>query len=93
MKALSDDEQAQKKGVVTIDYWVGCRKVDPNVLDVFRNVHHMAEAFPLRVVAVHFCYDISQIRPIVILVQNVLMKDFRLRFRTHYGTQASNSSI
>ena len=83
---LEGDELAQKRGIVIVDYCVGFRKVDPKLLDTFRNIGMLTEALPVRTVAVHFCYDISQIRPLALFIQNALALDFRLRFRTHYGT-------
>ena len=86
MKMLDSDEQAQKKGIVIIDYWVGIRTIPPSVREAFSNVHIVTESLPVRLVAVHFCYDIAQLRPMMLFIQTALSKDLRLRYRAHYGT-------
>ena len=82
---LEKDEQAQKKGIVVIDNCIGYNHVEEKLFDKVRNVPILLDALPLRIAALHFCYDIPQLRPVAFLIQNVINKDIRLRFRAHYG--------
>ena len=85
MKALESDESAQIKGFIKINYHVGCRKIDPKFFDAYRHRRMHSDALPHRVVAAHFCYDVSELQPMALFMQNIISKDHRLRFRTHYG--------
>ena len=85
MTAIEDDECSQKKGMVAIDYSVGCRQIYPKSFDAFRNMSLVSEALPVRTASVHFCYDSAQFRAVAIFIQNAMNKELRLRFRAHCG--------
>ena len=85
METISRDEEAQKKGFVCILDWVGCRHVHSTILDCFRKMRIIMDALPVRLVAMHSCYDISQLRPMMFFIQNTVGRAIRLRFRAHYG--------
>ena len=86
MLAAENDENHQQKGIVAVLYNVGCRTMNPKLLDVLKHIRIIVDAIPMRVVAVHFCYDIPNMRPMALLMQNIMIGDHRLRFRSHYGT-------
>ena len=85
MSVLEDDESAQKKGLVTITYYVGCPSVDKKLLGALQHMHVIDDAVPLRTVGMHLCYDIPQLRPVALVTQRVIGRNNRLRFRAHYG--------
>ena len=86
MNAIQDDERAQEKGIIVIGYHIGSTKVDAKFLEVMKHIRILTDAIPIRTAAVHLCYDNPHLRPVVLLIQNALNKDHRLRFRAHYGT-------
>ena len=85
VSAVEDDEDVQKRGFINISYHVRSKTMDPPAIGILRNLHLMADALPIRLAGVHYCYDNPQLRPIALLIQHALGKDSRLRFRAHYG--------
>lgn len=84
MVALEDVE-SQKKGLVLLAYNVdagGLSKMDP--MGIPSGVKFMA-AIPMRITAVHFCYNDPATSPFLTLTKYVIGRESRLRFRTHYG--------
>ena len=84
--AMLEDESAQKKGIVMLQYLVGRAETHPKFLDLFKYSNLLTEGLPFRVAGVHFCYDLRELRPFMFLAQQVASRDYRVRFRAHYGT-------
>ena len=85
MTAIEQDEHVQKKGFIAIGYRIGCDQGDPTFFETFKHMPILTEALPFRTVAVHFCYEHSQLRPLALLIQNAINAVDRLRFRVHFG--------
>ena len=86
MTVLENDETAQKKGFVAVAYHVGCSSMSPAALEGFRKRPILRDAIPLRLAALHYCYDNPKLRLIALFAQNFISKEHRLRFRAHFGT-------
>ena len=82
-----DDEEAQKKGVVLVFYNVGLCAPEKDYSELMRHMHMVSEALPYRAAANHYCYDDVRIRAAMALLQLILGKNHRLRFRSHFGTR------
>ena len=85
MNAL-EDEEVQKKGFVIVGYYVGSQGTDRHFREVMKHGRMLQDALPHRTPGVHFCFDDPRLRPLALFVQNVMSKDYRLRFRIHYGS-------
>jgi hypothetical protein len=83
MSSISDDEDAQKRGVVGLIYAMGLFKMD---LPLIRKVAKLRNAFPVRFDSIHLCYDIPQLLPLVSLGMIIMGARSRMRFRSHYGS-------
>ncbi|CAJ1947157.1 unnamed protein product [Cylindrotheca closterium] len=81
------DEETQKRGVVVVYYALAQRAYDGRnnrpvqLLKAF-------ESLPARVVATHFCYDNSAMKPLLNLLSNHMETKMLCRFRSHYGQHA-----
>jgi hypothetical protein len=85
MNALTDEE-IQRKGFVKVIYNVGMRKMPTLDTDLFfKGVPTVVEALPLRMAAMHYCYDDPKIRPALSILQHSIGRAGRVRFRAHYG--------
>ena len=81
-----EDEEAQKKGIVTIFYTVDVEAMEPLYFEVLSKVrHYLNDCLPYRNAAVHYCYNNPAVRPALNMLQIIAGKQNRLRFRTHYG--------
>ena len=78
------DEETQRRGIVTVVYSVGPLRILQD-LSVTQRVHSMREGIPQRISGVHFCYEDVRARPLVACLQLVLGKNIRGRFRPHLG--------
>ena len=89
MKAL-EDEETQKKGFVKVVYYVGMDTMPNFDADLmFKGAPSLFEALPFRMAAMHCCYDEPLIRPAISVVQHVIGRAGRVRFRAHYGEFAN----
>lgn len=77
-----EDEELQKKGVVSIVYLVGTQ-IDRQA--AWAEPRLMA-TMPMRECAVHICYDNILMSPIVALARFAVGTFTRLRMRTYYGS-------
>ena len=80
----AEDENVQKKGIVTIGYNVSAvfTKV---IQDVIVNFHYIRDGIPIRWVVYHYLYNSPTVRIAMSLIQSIAGKDVRLRFRDQYG--------
>jgi hypothetical protein len=82
MNALRDEE-IQKKGTVLIIYMIGQQKFHSD------RPPKLAKAFlylPIRIVAVHICYDKKLHDLAMKLLCHKMESQLLCRFRGHYGT-------
>jgi hypothetical protein len=90
LMTMLEDEDAQRKGVVMINYNVGIGYYEDNINSDPRYKTKRANLLggvPCRPTAVHYCYDDARIRPALAAFQLFLGTYGRLRFRAHYGTK------
>jgi hypothetical protein len=80
------DEEAQKKGVVVVNYFL---QLDARTqawdTELFRHSRKLTDAMPMRGSAHHFCFDDPKLRPVMGWIQMLIKTHGRLRFRTHFG--------
>ena len=84
MVALQD-ENTQKYGIVDVLYNIGLAKHDAQYADVVAKAHMLRDGVPFRLCALHYCFDNPLLRGAMSLVQIMVGRDYRLRFRTHFG--------
>jgi hypothetical protein len=85
LMAALEDEDTQRKGMVSILYNIELVTPEPEYPELLKNAHMINDAVPFRNVAVHYCYDSASLRPAMTLYQLVVNGNIRLRFRAHYG--------
>ena len=101
MKALENDVNVQKRGIVHINYNVrnpnhhntnekdnvggGGSLIDSTFLELVTKLH-LIQCVPFRFVSVHFCFNSPLLRQPMALIQKALSTKQRLRVRSHYGT-------
>jgi hypothetical protein len=84
---MSEDEDAQKRGLVWIIYSIGKRN---EANDINRKLLLQWGAFmrfgaPIRVVGLHFAYNALILKEEAQLLASSLSRAVRLRFVTHHG--------
>jgi len=85
MIALESDEEMQRKGVVGILYNVGSTSNGFQDAEVFMKGAKYFMSLPCRFAAMHYCFSDAVVLPFLSLLQLVIGKEGRLRFRTHFG--------
>jgi hypothetical protein len=84
MRSLEDDEEAQKRGVVTCMYCVGGGlNID---LQLVRKSGSLRNALPVRFDSAHVCYSDPRIVPFFSLAMVIMGTYTRMRSRAHYGS-------
>ena len=80
---LAEIESAQKDGVVGVVYNVGD---EPNIdrHGIWQG-SKLLRALPLRINAIHYCYDNHVVRSVLSLGMLMVGEQIRARVRTHYG--------
>lgn len=82
--AAAEDEETQKHGMVSINYWIGHRmEIDPELL---RKAPMPLSWIPLRFCGLHFCANNHLLRVAFSLLAKSLDVDRRARARLHTGT-------
>lgn len=81
-----EDLETQKKGMVIVMWGLGpSERVEPlSFQHTMKQVKNM-ESLPMRVVAIHFCYDHWYIIPVLATLKVAFDVFTRLRIRSHYG--------
>lgn len=83
-QVLVKDETVQRAGIVVVVYGIEQRHMDSHRV---RSLLRVWLCLPLRVVALHVCYD-SMIVHTAVNIYASLMRPFHaMRFRAHYGTR------
>jgi hypothetical protein len=80
-----EDEETQRKGLVTISYAVGADKNVPLQSETLNKSGNLAMALPVRIVAMHYCYDDPRLNERISKFKLVVGTHTRLRFRVHFG--------
>mmetsp|Transcript_20676 Transcript_20676/g.50794 ORF Transcript_20676/g.50794 Transcript_20676/m.50794 type:complete len:456 (+) Transcript_20676:138-1505(+) len=84
--SASREEETQKKGFVSVFWYIGPRVVLPS-LGLFRKIHSTRLAMPHRMCGLHVCFDDKSLRPLVSGFRYFFDKHARKRFRVHYGDE------
>jgi hypothetical protein len=80
------DEEAQKKGVVIVNYFLDLdARTQAWDTELFRHSRKLTDAMPMRGSAHHFCFDNPKLRPVMGWIQMLILTHGRVRFRTHFG--------
>jgi hypothetical protein len=82
--SASEDEETQLRGVVLVYYSNGPRKKVKNKRGVYYLVSLLG-AVPIRIVAIHVCYDDVALRPFFNMGTFILENTIRIRLRFHVG--------
>lgn len=83
--AMAEDEETQRRGTVGISYYVGEQGSQFNH-PLNQQVAAVARWLPLKLHALHLCYNHAQLRAWKPLAMYLLGKQTRLRVRVHDGT-------
>jgi hypothetical protein len=84
MSAL-EDEEAQIRGLVHIIYCVGLPGMENSFPSLLTEGGSMMNHLPFFFAALHFCYNDIRLTPAMSLIQLIMAKQSRLRFRTQFG--------
>lgn len=79
-------EEAQIHGVVDVVYCVGMNSTETSFAEMLTCGGPMVNNLPFRMTGMHFCYSDEKLKPAMSLIQLVVGRQTRLRFRTHFGT-------
>ena len=83
MTALQDIE-TQQRGFVIVGYNMGSQRVlDRKAAGAIQTTRRM---LPMRVAAMHYCYDDWNMRPMMTVAMMIMGSHNRVRCRAHYGT-------
>ena len=83
---IQDDEETQVKGLVYLMYnVVGTNEVNEEVRRLIWRGAHVAQSIPMKVRAVHFCFNDTPLRGLASLFLFAAGKEFRARCRLHSG--------
>jgi hypothetical protein len=93
LMATLEDEDAQRRGVVTVMYTVDLEKAEPGYPDVMKYIHFIDAGLPHRNAAFHYCYNKSSLRSAMTLFQLMSSGSIRVRFRGHYGELTCRATI
>jgi hypothetical protein len=90
MMVVLEDEQAQRNGVVVVIYNVDAENNESLFQRAERAQYGMmsrrfSDGPPWRLTAVHYCYNNATIRPFLSISQQVIGREGRLRFLSHFG--------
>jgi hypothetical protein len=94
--AALEDEECQLKGMILLSYIVDMSEAKTKYTELLmtQGQHSMIIDLPFRMARLHFCYNDARLRPILNLVQFVMGRYIRLRFRTHFGKrQQSHTTV
>ena len=86
MMAAVESEETQQKGLVSIDYAVGNLSRISCSPRLLLELSRLKTALPVRIVAMHYCYDDEKVSVIVNMAKQLLAKQVRARCRTHDGS-------
>jgi hypothetical protein len=84
--AALEDESVQKYGLVHVLYDIGLNQHDVIYADLLTSIHIIRDGLPFRLPALHYCFDKAMMRGAMSLLQTMISKNQRLRFRAHFGS-------
>lgn len=86
MQSVVDNDDVQIHGIVDVVYCIGTSEMGPSYVELMTHGGDiLTSSLPYRIAGMHYCYDDSRLRPALALLQLVVGKEMRLRFRTHFG--------
>jgi hypothetical protein len=85
------DETTQKNGVIVIRINVAPHRVSLDQVPYIIQQHHISEAVPRKLVAMHYCYDVRMLTPLLTFTRFLFGSRLRGRFVTHFGSHAEYS--
>ena len=85
MSQLEKDIDLQRKGMVDILYNVGVTTQGKVFADMAAKAYLLRDGLPFRMAALHYCFDNKSLAPAMSLVQLIIGKEARARFRAHLG--------
>jgi hypothetical protein len=86
MSNVEDDEEAQKRGVVACAYLVDAALQHVDNLQIHRKQAKLRTALPVRINAIHLCYNDPLLVPLMSLRMFIMGSHSVMRFRAHYGS-------
>jgi hypothetical protein len=81
------DPEVQRRGFVVVCFFIGQGNGSRQSSDVSWKFPKLNMCLPMRVAAIHLCYDNTLWRPVHALVKTSFNLLVRVRIRTHYGEQ------
>ena len=89
--AVAEDEMVQTKGAIVIGFNVDADSVFQKdvVKGTIVNQHVIRDGIPVRWGVYHFLYDSPIVKVAMTLIQSLLGREMRLRFRDHFGKNFS----
>lgn len=84
--ALSDDEESQKKGAVSVHINMDS-SAGPKTFDLMasKRLPILLSVLPIRFVGLHLCQDAIQLKQLVDTIMIAVEKAIRVRIRAHFG--------
>ena len=84
--ALSDDEESQKKGAVSVHINMNS-PAGPRTFDLAaaKNLPVLLSILPIRFVGIHICQDTIQLKKLLDTFISTVERAIRVRIRTHFG--------
>jgi hypothetical protein len=82
--AVLQDEEAQERGFVFLNYDVGPIVFNRD-LNLLKRLMVLSAALPVKIVSIHCCLSDALLRPIVAFACFIVQRKNRLRMRVHFG--------
>ena len=86
MMIALEDVETQINGIVSLDYFVDFSGSESNFAEILLNGAPMLLSLPYRYCAIHICHNELRLKTSLTLLQMVLGRQNRVRFRTHFGS-------
>lgn len=84
-----EEPDANRKGLVAVLYNIGLGAKSGLLSDVSWKLPKVNEGLPVRVAAVHICYDKADWKPIDSILKLAFNTFAKVRIRTYYGESSS----
>lgn len=87
MSTLEENEEIQKRGVVQVFNLTGEWITPPSkVVATAQPSRHIVNDWPFRSCGFHLCYDNALLQSLITGISHFLVKELRIRERTHFGS-------
>jgi hypothetical protein len=83
MNAVADEE-TQRRGFVAVPYALGMQHTPSTSGSPF-GFGMQEKVLPIKFAAVHYCFEVVTLKPVMALAKLALSTSSRLRSRTHQG--------